>query len=372
VRVARTSRGAPSLKPSTRGSIFYQVKKRYHLHLRFGLWLLGILLLGRGGVLAADTLYLKNNTVFLGELRSINLGKAEFDLDFATIVNIKVTNISTIRAETNFYRVQTTNKKIYLCRILPDTVSGHVLLSNSEMVLESVALNDISALSYYHQSGERALEGHVTLGYTYTRSSDIGRINFDGTIKYLLPKSDIKFTGSSIITQNEGHLTRDRESGSLSTTKYFSTDWRAMLLLNYQRNLELGLARRFQQGLGVAYTYLNTRHLQGVLLSGFFLNQEKSTDGVAKKPQAELPFLITFDFFRLSKPDISVASVAGVFVSLTQKGRVRQDADLRVRWKVIGDFSLNLQIYNNFDNQPPVATASKLDYGIVFGLGYKF
>jgi len=355
------------------GRFFYYIKvKGQSLHINLRFLLLPMLAVCTSRAAAADTLFLRNNTAFLGQLRGINLGKLEFDLDFATIVNIKVSNVSTIHAETNLYRVQTTNKKIYLCHILPDTLPGSVLLRNGDQTLISVSIRDISSLSYFNEKGKNAWDGNVTLGYSYTRSSNIGRINFDGSVKYLLPKSDLKMTASSITTQNRGQFIRDREAASLSATKYFSTTWRGTVLVNYQRNLELGLARRFQQGFGTGYTYLNTRRLQGLLFSGFLLNQEKNTDGISKKLQAEIPLLVSFDFFKFSKPDISITSNVGVYFSLTQKGRVRQDADLRVRWKVIGDFTINLQLYNNFDNQPPVATASQLDYGIVFGLGYEF
>ncbi len=50
--------------------------------------------------------------------------------------------------------------------------------------------------------------------------------------------------GSVILTQTDTGWTRDNENGGLSGYYYFNFFWQAIALLKYQRNLELGLARR--------------------------------------------------------------------------------------------------------------------------------
>ena len=61
-----------------------------------------------------------------------------------------------------------------------------------------------------------------------------------------------------------------------------------------------------------------------------------------------------------------------IFFGITNKGRIRQDGQFSVNWKIFSDFYVNLKFYHNYDNQPPGENAEKLDYGVVFGLSYKF
>ena len=102
------------------------------------------------------------------------------------------------------------------------------------------------------------------------------------------------------------------------------------------------------------------------------ISQEKSVEGVSSSSQFDIPVLVNFNFFRFSKPDMTVNLKEDLFIGITKKGRIRQDGQLSINWKLIRDFYINLKFYHNYDNQPPGENAEKLDYGVVFGMSYKF
>src|SRR5918995_197667 len=60
-----------------------------------------------------DTLYFKNGDVLIGEVKSISLGRVKFDDDNLDVLNIKVTQIRTIRAITHLYRLETLDGQIF-------------------------------------------------------------------------------------------------------------------------------------------------------------------------------------------------------------------------------------------------------------------
>ncbi|AXY72665.1 DUF481 domain-containing protein [Paraflavitalea soli] len=69
---------------------------------------------------------------------------------------------------------------------------------------------------------------------------------------------------------------------------------------------------------------------------------------------------------------MDLQSTQNLYFSLTQKGRIRHDEQIKLTWKLITDFSLNLTLYDNYDSQPPGENATTVDYGIVFGISYSF
>lgn len=318
-----------------------------------------------------DTVFLHNKTVLIGELKSIALGKLSIDADDVAVVSIKVIKIKTVRAATHFYRLETIHRQVFFTRIEPDTIRGHIRISSGDTT-RSIALDEVANLSSFKNPKSAQWEGAVSAGYSFTRSSDIGRLNSDLTLKCITRKFEVVGQYSVIITQTDTGWTRDNENGGLSGYYYFNPRWQAVGYLNYQRNLELGLARRYQEGVGIAYALVSTGHVRLRTGTGIVFNQELNTEGVSTPTQVEIPFVNSFNFFSFSKPEMDLTSTQNLFFSLTQKGRIRHDGQIKLNWKIITDFSINLTLYDNFDSQPPGENATTLDYGIVFGLTYSF
>ena len=305
-----------------------------------------------------------------GELKRISLGKVKFDMDDLTVTDVKMNKIKTISATSRLFRIETVNKQVFYSRLMPSSKMGYVMVGDSSGGAE-VPLDYLN-LVYYYNARKNIFEGNVSMGYNYTKSSNIGRFNLDATLKYIMKNFTIQNTVSSIITQENGVWERDRESFLLTGTYFINSDWKAIALFNYQLNRELGLQYRFQEGLGAGYNIISTSHIRFSAVSGIVINQEKSYEASSTNFTSEIPFVLNFDFFRFTKPEMSLSVDNSMYTSLTQKGRVRLDGEIRYDWKVISDFTINLKFYYNFDNQPLSGSGSTFDYGTVFGIGYKW
>ncbi len=301
----------------------------------------------------------------------MSLGKLTIDADDVGVVSIKVTKIFTVRAASHFYRLESIHREVFFTRIEPDTTAGHIRITTGDSTI-SMPLDEIATLSSFKGPKSAQWEGTVSAGYSFTRSSTIGRLNGDGTIKCITRKWETVAQYSVIITQTDTGWTRDNESGGLTGYYFIDPQWQAVGYLNYQRNLELGLARRFQEGAGMAYSLLSSSHIRVRTGTGIVFNQKLNIEGVQSPTQVEIPFVNSFNFFSFSKPDMSLTSTQNLFFSLTQKGRIRHDGQIKLTWKPITDFSINLTLYDNYDSQPPGEDAATIDYGIVFSLGYTF
>ena len=318
-----------------------------------------------------DTLYFKNGQIVFGNLKKIDLGYLTFDGEDLSLMTIKISKIKTIAASKKIYRIETTNHKNLFSTIKQSDQSGYVNVGDDKKGWNLIYLRDISSLSYFN-SEKNIWEGNISSGYSYSKNSNIGRFNLDGSLRYLLKKAEFSTSVSSIITQQNASFSRDNESVNLTSSYFFSALWKGTFLLNYQRNLELGLARRYQEGIIAGINFLSGIHTRADIMTGLTINQEKSSTDDSQLHTAEWPVLFSFHFFKFSHPELSIGTTQNIYTSLSQKGRVRHDGEIKIDWKIIKDFTVNLKLYDNYDSQPNSSKASNLDYGIVFGLGYKF
>lgn len=318
-----------------------------------------------------DTLYFTNGQVFYGTLKKISLGRVDFDIEGVSLQTIKLSKIKTIEASRRFYRIETIANKVIFTTISSSPKPGFVEIGDSTGGTISLPLNYISYLSYY-SSRNNIWEGSVSSGYTFTRSSRIGRFNFDGTLRYVMKAADAVLTASTIITGENGTWSRERELVRLNSAYFINATLRLGGLLSYQRNLELGLQRRYQEGIAMGLNFISNRKMKGEVITGLVYNQERNINVTENANSFEIPLLLTYDFFNFSKPEVTLKTTQNLYKSITEWGRIRHDGELKIDWKVISDFSISIKLYDNYDSRPPSAEAKNLDYGIIFGLTYKF
>jgi hypothetical protein len=318
-----------------------------------------------------DTLFFKNGSVLVGELKSISLGKAVFDEDNMDILNIKVTKVRALKAVSHIYRLESIDGKIYFTT-LEIAGEGNVQIKDEYNNNEEISLEDIRNLVPLSGKTGALWKGNASAGYSYSKSSGTGQFNSTFRLEYLTKKIDLLSGGSSIINQTDTTIEWSNANTSIISSYLFTPVWEANLFFAYQRNLEQGLARRFQEGAGGGANFFSTEHTRVKTITGVVFSQEKNIEGIASPTQIDIPLYMDFSFFKFSKPDMTIVLKEDFFLSLTQQGRIRQDGQLTVNWKLIQDFYINLQFYHNYDNQPPGQNSEKLDYGVVFGLSYKF
>jgi hypothetical protein len=232
-------------------------------------------------------------------------------------------------------------------------------------------VEDITSLVYYGKSWRSRVTGKITAGYTYTKSSSIGRLTLEGSLKYNTVKTLTQLQGDLIVTSDSVQVVRERTNAVLSHEYLFADLWAAVASLRYQQNIELGLDRRWQQGLGVARRFLIARNQLASLLSGVAINQERNVEGVTSN-NTEVMLQGNYDLFSFVNPNMSLSVVQSAYLSLTESQRVRLDGDINLFYEIIADFSLTLQFYYNFDSRSPATGTPNADYGFVAGLTYKF
>ncbi len=318
-----------------------------------------------------DTIIMNDGTIISGDLKTLKSGKVEFDIDNIGLVKIKFDRIRMIKGLSHSYRIETSDRKIFYGQIRRGDKPGTIRIESADSAT-IVPLNHVSFITSFNNKTFRTVSGYMSSGFNYARSSNSGRFNFDGLLRFQSRRYTSEVQASMFLSQTDTNWVRDRESLTFSSF-YVLNPWFSIGgNLKYQRNFELGLARRFQEGIGLMAMLLKKNNFQIRTLTGIVVNQEKSTEGITFPTQVEVPLNFYLEFFRFADPNISVSTNQTAYYSLTDAGRVRWDADTRFSWEIISDLELSLQFYHNYDSKPPSVNSRKWDYGVVTGLKYKF
>jgi hypothetical protein len=317
-----------------------------------------------------DTVFFLNKSMMIGEFKKMKLGKIEFDSDEVGIVYIKYHKVKTMHVASYYCRTETIDKRVLYGSILASKTPGNIVVHTLKADVE-VKMIDISSISFYGENWTDSLSGSFGAGYSYTKSSDIGRLNIDGKFKYVKSKLELELSGSIITTIDSSVVNRENEDISFTSKFLKDSKWYSAVSLRYQRSIELGLLDRWQEGGGIGYKFLQRQHNFARVLSGIVVNQETDFEN-NENTYFEWSTNASYDFFSFSKPNITIAMSQGIYVSLSQRGRIRNEGDLDINWELIDDFSINISLYHYYDRKSPGTNTSKTDYGFVTGLNYKF
>ncbi len=249
--------------------------------------------------------------------------------------------------------------------------AGYVFITSGSDTIE-YRIEDISVVYSFKNTFRNRFSGSVNMGFSFTKSSNLGRFNIDARLSYLAKKEEITLSTSDVYTITDTGLSRDKEDISTKYNHYFSTTWFGTLLLKYQRNLELGLLRRYQEGLGAGNKFITSKHIYAWTRGGVVLNQEKYTEGEFSGTLPEIFLQAEFNFFRFTKPKISLLLNEALYYGVTNGNRLRNDGQFDLTWEVVKDLDLVISLYNNYDSKPPNAESSKFDFGVVFSVGFTF
>ena len=218
----------------------------------------------------------------------------------------------------------------------------------------------------------RRLNGNLTAGFSFTKSSNIVQMNISAIVGFATKKMEYSLNVSSISSLNSGSFSRDNKNLSIFAGYDLNATWFVEGIGQYQRNFELGITRRFVEILGIGNKLFIRDDRQLIAITGLDFTQQKSTEGVSASPQPEIPLMVKFNYFQFRYLDIQISTIQTVYFSLSESGRIRYDGTTNFSCQLIRYFYLTVSPNINYDSRPPTGSSSNFDFGIVEGVSYKF
>jgi len=317
-----------------------------------------------------DSIYLFNGQVLIGNIKNAQLGALTIDDRDLRFVTIKMYKIKTINAAHRF-KIETHEKELIYGILKRGSKDGWVKIHLDDGEIREMPILDLNEIIALEKKFFTRIDGNFSLGFSYTKSKDLGQLNLSSYARYIGEKTEYQLSISSISSIDSGVFSRDRGNADLFAGYNLSATWLVAAGIEYERNLELSISRRFQEFIGGGNKVILKKDLQLVILSGITFNQERSTSGTESGLLLELPITTRFNFYKYRKPNLQVSFFQTFYFGLTQKERRRYDANLNFSYELVKDFYITLNPYASYDNQPPEGDIT-FDYGTAFSITYKF
>jgi len=314
---------------------------------------------------------LYNGGCLLGEIQSSSLGYITIDDIDLKMLNIKLYKIKMLIIHDRF-KIETIDKKIYYGTMRTSDKDGWVDIHLDDGQILPIHITKIYQLTSLDTEILKRLNGNVSAGLSFTKSSQIGQVNFSATVQFSTKLFNYQLSASTIGSIDSGKYSRDNENVFLVNSYDLTPTWFISAAGQYQRNLELSISRRYLFMLGFGNKLIIKKNMRLLITTGMTFSQEKSLEGVSSGILFELPVMFQFNYYQFRHPDIQISSTQTVYFGIGQNGRVRYDGSTNFSWQLIRYFYLNLSPYSNFDSRAPAGSGSNFDFGIVFGLSYKF
>jgi hypothetical protein len=216
--------------------------------------------------------------------------------------------------------------------------------------------------------------GDISMGFNYTKASDVGRFNIDWNLKYRKKGAVFALTASNVqtFTPNDTINSSRKYDFGLSVEKTIKGIWSWTGTLSGSQNTELGLNLRLKSSLGIIADIVHTNRQRFFTIVGIAPNIEQAEDQSNNTANTEGQLSLSYEVYKFSTPEIHITTRVDLYPSFNQSERYRVDYNLDVNLEVFYNFFVGGKFYYNFDSKPASVEAANTDFGFSTTLGYSF
>ena len=317
-----------------------------------------------------DVIELTNGDRLTGELKSLDQGQLTLSTNTMSTVYIKWDKVRTLRTK-QYLQVELLDGKRHFGTAPQEQLEHIAVLDADTGSQQLLPLSQVIRIDPIERGQllER-LKGNFSLGYSYTKASDVQTLNFDGQLRSRTDLRQWELDGSANITT---------QAGPNATMYDFSASYSRFLAkrkyyvgrLKFESNSELGLDLRTSLAGGLGYYVKQDSRHEWSIVGALAANDEQYA-GEPKRNSLDAIIGTNYYYYRFDPLDADFNFNFALIPSLTESGRIRSDSNLYLRWEIVDDFYFQVSMYGNYDSQPGVDANSEYDYGTTTSIGYSF
>ena len=317
-----------------------------------------------------DTVYISSGEVLYGEIKSFDknvltfdtkYADSEFKIDWDEVIGLSSSTVLTVYTTdgtriTGTFRYHADKKRT--SGIISDNIETYVLL------------DDIIWFVSHEKDFLERLKISIDGGFSYAKSSETQQFSATANVSYIEKKwyFGTDFNMISTLIKNTDSATRTNGNGNFiySLSKQTFVLVGLEFLENSSQNLKL---RTITRG-GTGYYFKRTNSLFFYAGIGIANNHESfGGDSPVDGNSFEGMGIMEFDAFNIG--DFSFRTKWIVYPSFSNKGRVRLDGDVSLKYDLPLDFYIKLKLTHNFDSKPLI-DISENDFIIQTNIGWEW
>ncbi len=318
-------------------------------------------------VKAQDTLITTDNTILIGEIKSMDRGVLVMETDFSDndfqLTWLKVKKVVSHRS----FRVILKNQERYY---------GSIVFKDDKLTILDEEKGAISAspeeIVYIKQVDQGSIFDLLSLnldaGYSFTNAKNLEQINGSIRADYTTNKWSANIYATTAMSNQTDVESVMRNTAGIGIKAFLRYGLFAGLGADYYSNTEQQMQLRSNYNLTFGkYLFRTNRQYLNTTVGGVFLNENYS-DTLADRNSYEGKLGIEYNMFDMG--DLNVFTSVNLFPSFTEKGRMRTEFKLDIKLDLPRDFYIKGSLNYNYDNQPAVGVSFD-DYIYTFGVGWE-
>ena len=315
-----------------------------------------------------DVVRLVNGDTLTCEIKILDRGRLEASTDHLGTVNIEWDKVASVTSK-RMYRVETTGGLRLLGQLATTTAGQLDVVQDTGPV--SVAALDVVFIVPIEQRFWRQLDGAFNLGLSYTQSSGVGQLSVGFNMTFRRPNYEVFTNFDANVTTQEEADTTARMNLSTGYTRLRPNRWTVTPFAFVERNQDLGLEVRGAGAFTIGRYVIQSPRGSLLLSGGMSAGVEQPIEGAAVSNLDAL-VAMTSSYYRYDFPKRNVDVSFLVFPSLNDWGRVRANAQVKLKQEIVRDFFAAISAYNIYDSRPVVEDANLNDFGVTFSIGWTF
>lgn len=316
----------------------------------------------------SDVIRLANGDRYTGEILGMQFGFLQLKTSHSGTVNIEWPQVRSIETKYMF-RIETFGGRYF---------SGYVHTDNDSLLVSgyegdhTVRLDAVSTIVPFETSFWRRIDGSISVGYSYTKSSGVSQGSLGFSADYSGETVTAQLTANALITTTPSEGTTNQDS--IASQVYFLRPGRNFwgFLGSLQHDPDLGVNARIVAGSALGRHVYQSGEQQLDLIAGVDFNQEWAANTGTSDQSLEMVLGGQWRVYKFTYPKVNLDLNLSLYPSITEWPRLRGTLNVTLTFKLTSRFALQLSEYGNYDSKPPEPGAANLDYGVVFSLAYAF
>lgn len=316
-----------------------------------------------------DTIFHINGNILTGEFKKLNYGVVTWKMDGMGTINLEIPKISNIKSDKQF-EVKLKDGSIYFGSFDTTATKRTVEL---KVANGSTLLNVLDIVEVYpiKRSFFLRTTGKFSLGFNYSKGSDVATLVFSGNLNYRKRKSSLKLTWNSNNTLQADTLSSTNINATLGWERIIKKYWSVGTIVGASQNSQLGVKLRLDLTAvaikDIVYNWWN----RYFVAAGLSVQRETPFE---EGPEVnDLTGIVTtvWKVYKYTAPKLWVDTDVAFIPYITGDWRYRINYNLNPKVGIVGnDLQIGFNFYYSYDSRPPSNASSGFDWGVDLELTY--
>ncbi len=336
-----------------------------------GLFALFLFLFSVSTLTAQDTLYTTSGDVLVGEIQALQRNVLTFDTDYAdSDFKVEWGNVAGLVSTTQLI-IYTTNGQRYRGYLAYKESEKGVVLFSGEGNVDAINISDIVQISTLSSGFLDRIYISIGAGYSYSKANNVRQLSMTGKVNYRADKWRLSSGFNSIVTNQDDVEPTHRSEANIDYNRDILGNAFAFAGMEFLKSSEQNLDLRTTSKLGMGYYFVRKNGL--MFQGGIGMANANETYGAPdNKTENSFEGLGALEFDAYDIGDFSFRAKFTAFPSFSNKGRVRLNSDVSLKYDLPLDFYIKASVVHNFDSKPLVEDVDKTDYVFQTSIGWEW